>query len=68
MTMCRKDVQTHNFNCDYRLPNFSVHNSRNIGVFPTLKEGRDFFYSHPLRLFRSLVIDRGNSELSSDTM
>jgi hypothetical protein len=66
--MCRKDVQTLNLNCDYRLPNFSVHNSRNIGVFPTLKEGRDYFYSHPLRLFRTLVIDRGPSDLCSDVM
>jgi parallel beta-helix repeat protein len=44
------------YNCEMRRPNFNVHNSREVGVFPTLTEGRDYFYAHPLRIFRTLEI------------
>jgi hypothetical protein len=37
-------------------PIFNVHNSREIGVFPTLLEGRDYFYAHPMKIFRTLDV------------
>mmetsp|Transcript_31411 Transcript_31411/g.70604 ORF Transcript_31411/g.70604 Transcript_31411/m.70604 type:complete len:516 (+) Transcript_31411:226-1773(+) len=42
--------------CEVRKPNFNVHNSREIGVFPTFLEGRDYFYAHPLRLFKTIEV------------
>ena len=30
--------------------------SREIGVFPTLLEGRDYFYAHPLKIFRTIEV------------
>jgi hypothetical protein len=46
------------WHCEMRRPTFNVHNSREIGVFPTLLEGRDYFYAHPLRLFRTIEVKR----------
>jgi hypothetical protein len=42
--------------CEAKKPNFNVHPSREIGVFPTLEEGRDYFYAHPMRLFRTIEV------------
>ena len=42
--------------CESKKPNFNVHPSREIGVFPTLEEGRDFFYAHPMRLFKTIEV------------
>jgi len=44
------------WHCEMRKPIFNVHNSREVGVFPTLLEGRDYFYAHPLRIFRTIEI------------
>jgi hypothetical protein len=35
---------------------FNVHNSREVGDFPTLQEGRDYYYSRPLKLFQALEL------------
>jgi hypothetical protein len=44
------------YNCEMKRPIFNVHNSREIGVFPTLLEGRDYFYAHPMKIFRTLDV------------
>mmetsp|Transcript_17099 Transcript_17099/g.20126 ORF Transcript_17099/g.20126 Transcript_17099/m.20126 type:complete len:713 (-) Transcript_17099:65-2203(-) len=54
------------YNCEMRKPNFNVHNSREVGVFPTLTEGRDYFYAHPLRIFRTLeVVSESGKDIKS---